>query len=173
MIDKETQTRIVTYGDTDDPVLRRVADPVTRIDSRIKRIAEAMVEAMLRANGVGLAAPQIGVSERIIALDIEGDFHVLINPEIVELSTDVEEAIEGCLSIPGVDAPVLRKGHALVRGYTLDEKEITLEGEGLMARAIQHEIDHLNGVLYIDHLSPAKRRFLLKEYARLRREKDK
>ena len=168
MADKEISTQIVTYG---DPVLRRRAAEVANIDSRIKRIATAMAEAMMRANGVGLAAPQIGISERIIALDIDGEFHVLINPEIVELAEEEEEATEGCLSVPGIDAPVNRRTHAVVRGYTLDEQEITLEGEGLMARAIQHEIDHLNGVLFIDHLTPAKRRFLLKEYARLQREK--
>ncbi|MCD6142032.1 peptide deformylase [Candidatus Bipolaricaulota bacterium] len=168
MADKEISTQIVTYG---DPVLRRRAAEVANIDSRIKRIATAMAEAMMRANGVGLAAPQIGISERIIALDIDGEFHVLINPEIVELAEEEEEATEGCLSVPGIDAPVSRRTHAVVRGYTLDEQEITLEGEGLMARAIQHEIDHLNGVLFIDHLTPAKRRFLLKEYARLQREK--
>ncbi len=169
MADKEISTEIVTYG---NPVLRRRAEPVTVIDSSIKRITEAMVEAMLRANGIGLAAPQIGVGKRIIALDIDGEFHILINPEIIELSTDEEEATEGCLSVPGVDAPVTRRTHAVVRGVTLDEKEIELVGEGLMARAIQHEIDHLNGVLFIDHLTPAKRRFLLKEYARMQREKD-
>ncbi len=170
MTDKEDLTKIVIYG---DPVLRRVAEPVTNIDSKIKRISEAMAEAMLRANGVGLAAPQIGVSKRIITIDLDGKFYVLINPEIIELSDNEEEATEGCLSVPGVDAPVTRKLHALVRGITLDEREIELTGEGLMARAIQHEIDHLNGVLFIDHLSPAKRRFLLKEYTRKQREKDK
>lgn len=169
MADKEISAEIVTYG---NPVLRRRAEPVTNIDSGVKKITEAMVEAMLRANGIGLAAPQIGVGKRIIALDIDGKFYVLINPEIVALSTDEEEATEGCLSVPGVDAPVTRRTHAVVRGVTLDEKEIELAGEGLMARAIQHEIDHLNGVLFIDHLSPAKRRFLLKEYARMQREKD-
>ncbi len=173
MVDKEISTDIVTYGDPSDPVLRRVAAPVANIDSAVNRIAEAMVAAMLRANGLGLAAPQIGVSKRIIALDIDGDFHILINPEIIDLSDDAEEATEGCLSVPGVDAPVPRRAHAAVRGYTLDEREITIEREGLMARALQHEIDHLNGVLFIDYLSPAKRRFLLKEYARLKREKDK
>jgi len=170
MTDKEAPTKIVIYG---DPVLRRVAAPVTNIDSEIKRISEAMAEAMLRANGVGLAAPQIGASKRIITIDLEDKFYVLINPEIVELSKEEEEATEGCLSVPGVDAPVTRRLRALVRGITLDEREIELTGEGLMARAIQHEIDHLNGVLFIDHLSPAKRRFLLKEYTRKQREKDK
>ena len=131
-----------------------------------------MVEAMLRANGIGIAAPQIGVSKRIIVLDLDGKFHVLINPEIIETSQESEEIVEGCLSIPGVDAEITRKLRAHLRGVTLDEKTIDIEGEGLMARAIQHEIDHLNGVLFIDYLSPARRRSLLKEYRRKQKEKD-
>ncbi len=160
---------IRTYGDS---VLRRTADPITKIDSETKQIAEKMVEAMLRANGIGIAAPQIGVSKRIIVLDLDGKFHVLINPEIIETSQESEEIIEGCLSIPGVDADITRKLRTHLRGVTLDEKTIDIEGEGLMARAIQHEIDHLNGVLFIDYLSPARRRSLLKEYRRKQKEKD-
>ena len=160
---------IRTYGDS---VLRRVADPLRKIDGETKKIAEKMVEAMIRANGVGLAAPQIGVSKRIIVLDLDGQFHILINPEIIETSSETEEAIEGCLSVPGVDAEVTRKLRAHVRGITLDEKEVDVEGEGLMARAIQHEIDHLNGVLFIDHLGPAKKRSIIAEYRRKQREKD-
>ena len=160
---------IRTYGDS---VLRRTADPITEIDSATKQIAEKMVEAMLRANGIGIAAPQIGVSKRIIVLDLDGKFHVLINPEIIETSQESEEILEGCLSIPGVDADITRKLRAHLRGVTLDEKTIDIEGEGLMARAIQHEIDHLNGVLFIDYLSPARRRSLLKEYRRKQKEKD-
>jgi peptide deformylase len=131
-----------------------------------------MVEAMLRANGIGIAAPQIGVSKRIIVLDLDGKFHVLINPEIIETSQESEEILEGCLSIPGVDAEVTRKLRTHLRGVTLDEETIDIEGEGLMSRAIQHEIDHLNGVLFIDYLSPARRRSLLKEYRRKQKEKD-
>lgn len=161
-------TEIRTYGDS---VLRRGADPLQRIDAKTKKIAEKMVEAMIRANGIGLAAPQIGVSKRIIVLDLDGQFHILINPEIVETSSESEEAIEGCLSVPGVDAEVTRKLRAHVRGITLDEKEIDIEGEGLMARAIQHEIDHLNGILFIDHLGPAKKRSIISEYRRKQKEK--
>jgi len=130
-----------------------------------------MVEAMIRASGVGLAAPQIGVSKRIIVLDLDGEFHILINPELVETSGEVDESQEGCLSVPGVDAPVVRKRRACVRGLNLEGKEIEVRGEGLIARALQHEIDHLDGVLFIDHLSPARRQSLLKEYARRQKEK--
>jgi len=155
------------YGDS---VLRQVADPVKVINKEIKNISEKMVEAMLRANGVGIAAPQIGVAKRIIAFDLGGKFYILINPEILETSEEEEEILEGCLSIPGVDAPVVRKLRAQVRGVTLDEKEVEVEGEGLMARAIQHEVDHLGGILFIDYLSPARRRSVLNDYMRQQRE---
>lgn len=162
-------TQIRTYGDA---VLRKRARPVTRIDEETKRLVEAMVEAMIRANGVGLAAPQIGVSKRIIVLDLDGQLRVLINPELVDASDETEEAMEGCLSVPGVDAPIARRLKARVRGTSLDAETITLEGEGLMARAIQHELDHLNGILFLDHLTPARRRSLLREYAHKREEPD-
>ena len=155
------------YGDS---VLRQVADPVKVINKEIKNISEKMVEAMLRANGVGIAAPQIGVAKRIIAFDLDGKLYILINPEIVETSEEEEENLEGCLSIPGVDAPVVRKLRAQVRGITLDEKEVEVEGEGLMARALQHEVDHLAGILFIDYLSPVRRRSVLNDYMRQQRE---
>jgi len=161
-------TAIRIYGDT---VLRQKAAPVKQIDAEVKKICERMVEAMLRANGAGIAAPQIGVSKRIVVLDLEGVFHVLINPEIVEVSEAEEESEEGCLSVPGVTAPVVRKAKVTVRGLTPDEKPMDVEGEGLMARAIQHEMDHLDGILFIDHLSAVRRRSLLKEYERIQREK--
>ena len=159
---------ITTYG---NPVLRQKAHAVETIDSEIKQVCESMVEAMIRANGVGLAAPQIGVSKRIIVLDLDSAFHVLINPEFVDVSGEEDESQEGCLSVPGVEAPVVRKRRACVRGFTLDGKETEVEGEGLIARALQHEIDHLDGILFIDHLSPARRQSLLKEYTRKHGEK--
>lgn len=158
---------IRTYGDS---VLRQVADPVEVINKEIKNISKKMVEAMLRANGVGIAAPQIGVAKRIIVFDLDGKLYILINPEIIETSEEEEENLEGCLSIPGVDAPVVRKLRAQVRGITLDEKEIEVEGEGLMARALQHEVDHLGGILFIDYLTPVRRRSVLNDYMRQQRE---
>jgi len=160
---------IRTYG---DPVLRRAAEPVDEIDDEVRAICERMVEAMIRANGVGLAAPQIGISKRIVVLDVEGAFHVLINPELVEVSDETEPVVEGCLSVPGVDAPVHRATRAAIEGTTLDGERICIEGEGLLARAIQHEMDHLNGNLFLDRLSPARRQSLLKEYQRAQREDD-
>ena len=158
---------IRTYG---DPSLRRPAEPVERIDDDIRAICARMVETMLRANGAGLAAPQIGVSKRIIVLDVDGDFHILVNPELVETSGEVEQISEGCLSVPGVDATVDRATRAVVEGTTLDGKIVRIEGEGLLARAIQHEMDHLNGNLFLDHLSPVRRKSVLREYQRRQRE---
>ena len=156
---------ISTYG---DPALRRAAEPVGEIDDEIRSICERMVEEMIRADGAGLAAPQIGISKRIIVLDADGEFHILINPELLSVSEDVEEVVEGCLSVPGVSSAVPRSVEATITGTTLDGERVTLTGRGLFARAMQHEMDHLNGHLFLDHLTPAKRQSLLKEYARNR-----
>jgi peptide deformylase len=158
---------IRTYGDR---TLRRRAESVEEIDDGIRTICEQMVETMLRANGAGLAAPQIGISKRIIVLDVDGEFHVLINPELIETSDEVEQVTEGCLSVPGVDAAVGRATRAVIEGTTLDGETVRIEGEGLLARAIQHEMDHLNGNLFLDRLSPVRRQSVLKEYERRRRE---
>ncbi len=158
---------IRTYG---DPSLRRRAEPVEAICDGIRAICEQMVETMLRSNGAGLAAPQIGISKRIIVLDVDGEFHVLINPELIETSDEVEQVTEGCLSVPGVDAAVGRATRAVIEGTTLDGETVRIEGEGRLARAIQHEMDHLNGNLFLDRLSPARRQSILREYERRRRE---
>lgn len=160
---------ISTYG---DPALRRSAALVEIIDDEIRRICERMVEEMIRGNGVGLAAPQIGISKRIVVLDVDGALHILINPELVEVSKETEESIEGCLSVPGVSAPVSRGLRATITGTNLQGEQIEIQGEGLLARAMQHEMDHLNGRLFVDHLSPVRRRSLLKEYQRRLNEDD-
>jgi peptide deformylase len=155
-----------------DPVLRRPAEPVREVNDEVRALCATMVEAMLRGNGAGLAAPQIGVSKRVIVLDVDGEFHILINPELV--AVEGEEAVsEGCLSLPGVSAPVLRGRRATIAGTTLDGERVEITGEGLVARAIQHEMDHLNGHLFIDHLTPARRKSAIQEYKRAqRREED-
>jgi len=153
--------------------LRLVARPIRRIDERIKRLADELIEAMARAGGIGLAAPQLGEGLRLIVIDVGEDFHVLINPEVVEVDEEQVAYQEGCLSFPGVEAEVWRPKRALVRGYTLEEREIELEREDLVARVLLHEVDHLDGVLFIDHLGEAKRRMLLKEYRRLQRERER
>ncbi|MEA3356442.1 MAG: peptide deformylase [Candidatus Bipolaricaulota bacterium] len=163
----EKTVEVKTYG---SPVLRGQAKPVEDIDDDVKGLSQRMVEAMLQANAVGIAAPQLGISTRIIALDINDELHILINPEIIGSSKLAEEEQEGCLSIPGVAAPIPRKVKTAVKGITLAGKQVELEGEGLMARAIQHEIDHLNGVLYIDYLTSTRRKMLLKEYRKQSKE---
>ncbi len=160
---------IRTYG---DPTLRRKAEPIEVIDDEIRDICQLMVEVMIRNNGIGLAAPQVGISKRIFVLDADDELHILINPELVELSEDLEEKIEGCLSVPGVDAAVSRSARAAVEGLNLLGEPIRLEGEGLVARAIQHEMDHLNGNLFLDQLSAARRQSLINEYQRAKRERE-
>jgi len=156
-------TQIREFG---DPVLRRSAETVHEITDEIRAICSIMVEAMIRANGAGLAAPQIGIAKRIIVLDVEGEFHILINPELISVEGESDVLVEGCLSLPGVNAPVTRGTRATISGTTLEGERIELTGEGLLARAIQHEMDHLNGHLFIDHLSPARRRSAVQEYKR-------
>lgn len=160
---------IRTYG---DPALRRKAKPIQVIDAEVRDICQLMVEVMIRENGVGLAAPQIGISKRIFVLDADDEFHILINPELVELSEEVKEFKEGCLSVPGVDAIVTRSARAVVEGLNLNGENVRLVGEGLIARAIQHEMDHLNGNLFLDQLSTARRQSLIKEYQRAKRERE-
>jgi len=168
--DKQGETMdIRTYG---DPVLRRTAKPVETIDDEIRDICRRMVEEMLRADGVGLAAPQIGIPLRIIVLDVEGEFHVLINPELLFVSEETETGIEGCLSVPGVHAEVARSAQATIAGTTLGGERVEITGEGLLARAMQHEMDHINGHLFVDHVSQVKRRSLIKEFERKKRESE-
>lgn len=143
------------------PVLKRRADLITNIDDHIIRLAQDMLETMYRAPGVGLAAPQIGQSLRLVVAD-PGDQEkqrspiTLINPEII-LHEGQTGIVEGCLSVPGYTAEVSRSARILVRAYDAREKEIELELEGFPAIVLQHEIDHLNGVLFIDRISRLKR----------------
>lgn len=134
-----------------DPVLRKQSRVVEKIDDRIKTLVEDMIETMYEADGVGLAAPQVGILKRIIVIDLydETGVKVLINPEIVKQEGHYIDA-EGCLSIPGVSGMVERPEITVVKGLNLEGQEITFEGEGLLSRALCHEIDHLNGVLFTD-----------------------
>lgn len=156
-----------------DPVLRRRAPPVSQINDELRKFADALVETMVLAKGYGLAAPQVGVLKRIIAIDVDKDFYVLINPEILFVSEERVVLSEGCLSIPGVEAEVERPARVKVSGLDIEGQEILLEKDELAARVLQHEIDHLNGVLFIDYLSQAKRLTVLKEYERKARAKSR
>ena len=134
-----------------DEILEHVSKPVKMITPRTAILIEDMLDTMYEANGGGLAAPQVGVLKQIVVIDVspEGDSPiVLINPEILELSGE-QTGQEGCLSVPGKAGIVTRANYAKVKAYNEHMKEIIVEGEGLLARALQHEIDHLSGVLYV------------------------
>lgn len=161
--------KIVTYP---EEVLRREADPIGDINQEVRDLADKMTEVMFREEGVGLAAPQVGVGKRLVVVNLEDDFHILINPEIVERSKEEEVREEGCLSVPGPEAPVSRSTKVVVKGMDLEGNEIELTREGMAARVFQHEVDHVNGKLFIDHLSDAERSLTLREY-RKKDEKDK
>jgi peptide deformylase len=144
-----------------DPILRKKAKPVENIDERIKEIADRMAEAMYMNKGIGLAAPQIGIPNQIIVVDIGEGRRAFINPEILE--GDGESVMEeGCLSLPTIDVPVKRRENILVRVWDLNGKEMSLELSGFPARVYQHEIDHLHGILIIHHISRLKRELLVK-----------
>jgi len=150
--------RIVIYP---DPILRAKAQEVKEIDEGVARLAGEMAEVMYAAPGIGLAAPQVGISQRVILVDVgqmEGRREpiLLVNPVIVEQEGKVIQE-EGCLSIPEVREKVQRAERVLVRGYDLRGREREIEAQGLLAVALQHEIDHLDGILFIDRLSRLKR----------------
>jgi peptide deformylase len=139
-----------------DPILRQKAKRVKTIDNSIKKLIADMRETLMSANGVGLAAPQVGVSLRVIVISIphkdqKNDEYCLINPEIVR-RTGERVVREGCLSIPGYIGEIMRSEQVRVKGIDAAGKELKLRAEGLLAEALEHEIDHINGVLYVDHL---------------------
>jgi peptide deformylase len=159
---------ILLYG---AEVLAKPSETVTNITDAQIRLVEDMIETMYKAPGVGLAAPQVGVAQRIMVTDTsagekENNVLTIINPEIV--ATDGEQfEEEGCLSIPGFTANVLRPKRVVLRGLDLNGKEITLEGQDLLARAFCHEMDHLNGVVFLEHLSFIKRDMIKRRIRRL------
>lgn len=153
------------------PHLRKVAQRVEHFDDALRRLVEDMFETMYQAPGIGLAATQVDVHRRVAVVDVsEGKDQplVLINAEIIEAG-GVEEMEEGCLSIPGVQEKVARRAWVRVRHQGLDGAEHLLEADGLLAVCIQHELDHLEGRLFIDHLSPLKRERALKKYEKQRK----
>jgi len=135
-----------------DKILRKKAEPVKRINQNITTLLDNMLEVMREADGVGLAAPQVGVTKRVIIVDVGEGLYELINPEILEQS-GYETAVEGCLSIPNLAGEVTRSARVKVKGLNRFGEEIVLDAEGLFARALQHEIDHLDGILFIDKAS--------------------
>ncbi len=156
-----------------DPVLRQKAEPLRAVDEDIRRLIKDMFETMYEADGVGLAAPQVGVSQRIIVVDPhEQDVKPfgLVNPVIVQSADDVERGEEGCLSIPGLKDIVERPAAVVVEALDAEGKPVRIEAEGLLARVLQHEVDHLDGILFIDRVSPLKRKMLLKRWQKVKPE---
>jgi len=160
--------RILHYPEA---VLKQVSVPVTEIDDEIRALAADMAETMYAAPGVGLAAPQVGVSRRLVVLDCAPkeeppQLVIAVNPEIASREGEAFEE-EGCLSVPGYYARVGRSARVTVRFLDLEGRERQMEADGLWAIAFQHEIDHLDGILFVDHLSPLKRSMFRKKYKKM------
>lgn len=160
---------IKIYG---DPVLRKKAKEITKVDESIRKLAFGMLKTVKEAGGIGLAANQVGEAKRLFVIDRsffspgEDSPLIVINPVLVA-SHGEQTSEEGCLSIPGTFADVTRQMEVSVKGIDLDEKEIQIEGKGFLSRVLLHEIDHLNGLLFIDHLSSIRRRLLSKKLKKL------
>ena len=152
---------IVTVG---DPVLTKVCRPVTKFDDRLSQLIDDMIETLHDANGAGLAAPQIGVLRRVVIVNTEGEDWELVNPEIVEVSEEEQTGIEGCLSLPGKWGIVTRPNRVRVRAQDRDGGWFEAEAEGLTARAFCHEIEHLDGHLFVEHIDHFLTDEELKEY---------
>ncbi|MDT8342465.1 MAG: peptide deformylase [Longimicrobiales bacterium] len=161
-----------------EPVLRQEAAPIEpdAFGEALEALARDMFETMYLAEGVGLAAPQVGVSQRLFVVDTrdpeapnQGRFAV-VNPRVVSASREKEKEVEGCLSIPGLEESVERPRAVEVHGFDPSGDPVVIEADGLLARAVQHEIDHLDGILFLDRVSPLKRRMLLKKWKKLRAE---
>jgi peptide deformylase len=150
-----------------DPVLRKATTPVEKVTPDIRALISDMFDTMYASEGIGLAAPQVGRSERIAVMDVEGQKFAFINPEIIE-SEGSQRGEEGCLSIPEVFGDVTRASRVVVRALNEDGEEIEAEGTELLARCMQHEIDHLDGKLFIDYLSVLKRRSAMSKWEKLK-----
>lgn len=145
-----------------DPVLRTPAEPVTDFDKQLRVLVKDLEETMLEAPGAGLAAPQIGVSLRVFTYYVDGTLGHLVNPEIVSVSEELQDGDEGCLSFPGIYFDTPRALRAVARGLTMHGEPVTVEGSELLARALQHETDHLDGILFIDRMDREQRKLALK-----------
>jgi peptide deformylase len=164
--------KILTFP---DPELKKKSVSVTIINDKTRELLQDMAETMYAAPGVGLAAPQIGVHQRIVVIDVSAkddmpELIVAINPVLVYADGESYEE-EGCLSVPKYAANVRRHARVVVKAINLDGEEITYKAEGLLAIAFQHEIDHLDGILFIDHLSPLKREMFRKKHRRMMEER--
>lgn len=155
-----TERSIRLFG---DPVLRSMCDPIVPGDPRASALVDDLLETVRIPGRAGLAANQIGVSLRAFSYNVDGEVGYIINPELVEVSGDLEVVDEGCLSVPGFFFPRERYPYARVQGVDLAGEIVELEGEGLMAQALQHEVDHLNGHLYVEGLAPEIKREAMRQ----------
>lgn len=146
-----------------DPVLRAVADPVTVFDDGVQALVNDLLDTVDAPGHAGLAAPQIGVGLRAFSYNVDEKIGYVLNPELVELSEEQQTGSEGCLSVPGLSFDTTRAEHATVRGVDLRNEPVTVSGSGLMARCLQHEVDHLNGMVYVQRLSSENRREALRQ----------
>jgi peptide deformylase len=153
-----------------DPILRQQTTPVTEVTEELRRLVADMFETMHHARGIGLAAPQVGRTERIAVIEIDGEPLVVVNPEVIERGSATAKAEEGCLSIPDIYADVERPKDVVVRATDLDGNPLEIEASELLARCLQHEIDHLDGKHYLDYLSVLKRTAALTKW-KLQQEK--
>jgi peptide deformylase len=145
-----------------DPVLRTPADPVRSFDRELAALVRDLEETVDHPGRAGLAAPQIGVSLRAFSYNVDGEIGHLVNPVIVSLSEETQDDDEGCLSVPGLYAPTVRAMHAVVEGFDVNGKPLRVEGSGLMARCLQHEVDHLDGKVFLDRLTGEARKKALR-----------
>lgn len=146
-----------------DPVLKTVCDPVTRFDKGTKSLVTDLLDTVRPDGRAGLAAPQIGIGLRVFSYDVDGQFGYVINPEVVELSATTHEIGEGCLSVPELWFPTVRAEHAVVRGVDLRNEPVVVEGKDVLAQCLQHETDHLDGLLYLDRLTKDHKRQAMSE----------
>jgi peptide deformylase len=144
-----------------DPVLRTPAKPVTDFDAELRRLVQDLTDTMLGAPGAGLAAPQIGVGLRVFTWYVDGEVGHLVNPDL-RLSEEIQDGDEGCLSLPGIVFDCRRALRVVARGFDMHGEPVTIEGSDLLARAIQHETDHLDGVLFVERLDPETRKLAMK-----------
>jgi peptide deformylase len=158
-----------------DPILREVAGDVEAFDDALRAIVRDMFETMYHAEGIGLAAPQIGLPVRVIVIDLRRDDEddepvALVNPRLTWQSDDLAKQAEGCLSIPGLEEVVERPADVRIEAKDPHGRDVSFAAGDLLARALQHEIDHLDGVLFLDRVSPLKRRMLMKKWKKLEAE---
>ncbi|MDR1468163.1 MAG: peptide deformylase [Spirochaetaceae bacterium] len=153
-------------------ILRQKAVPVTVFGQRLEETVARMIEALDKAQGVGLAAPQVGIGERFFVVQIKGEVPIVfVNPSIIETSPETVACEEGCLSLPGSYADVVRPSAVKVQAFDTKGRPFTLECAGLLARVVQHENDHLDGILFYDHLSELKQKRLLEKYEKIAKHK--